>query len=151
MYLTRHPLKNAISFFNRNKNFEMDNFNLDFKKNIFKIGKIDTFEKYLWMWIEIKLRLIKLQYRYKFQIIHFKSENIDNISYLNKLFYDLGIKHNNITIQKRMNTNQASGFEDTKINEIFLEKFENFKKIVPFSIREQVPEFYKYDEIQNFI
>ena len=49
LYLTRHPLMNAISFFNRNKIFEKDNFGLNFNKNKFKISDLDLFEKYLWM------------------------------------------------------------------------------------------------------
>ena len=45
LYLTRHPLKNSISFYNRNKNFEKDNFDLNFEKNIFKLRNIDIFSK----------------------------------------------------------------------------------------------------------
>ena len=126
LYLTRHPLRNAISFFNRKKNFERDNFNLNFKKNIFKINNLDLFEKYLWMWIEIKLRLNQLKAKYKFEIIHFKSENIDKIPELKKLFFDLEIEHSKIVVQKRMNTNKSFGFNDTKVDKFFLKKIRKF-------------------------
>ena len=62
-----------------------DNFDLDFKKNIFKIKNLDKFEKYLWVLIEIKLRLLEIK-KIQFEIIHFKSENINNIVLLKKLF-----------------------------------------------------------------
>ena len=151
LYLTRHPLMNAISFYNRNKIFEKDNFGLNFNKNNFKISDLDLFEKYLWMWIEVKLRLIEFMSKYKIDIIHFKSENINDINCLYKLFDKLNIKYEKITLQENLNTNKNSGFKETQVNEFFLDKYNNFKKKIPNSIKEKVPEFYKYNETQNFI
>jgi len=151
LYLTRDPLTTAISFYNRNKFFEKDNFKLNFKKNIFKINELDLFEKYLWIWIEIKLRLIDLQEKYNIDIIHFKSENIDNLDSLKKLFFDLDLKYDNLEIQTRLNTNKLAGFNETQINNFFLDKFENFKNKIPSNIKKKIPEFLNYDQIQNFI
>ena len=103
------------------------------------------------MWIEIKLRLIDLQKKYNIEIIHYKSENIDNLEILKKLFYALNIKHGNLKVQSRLNTNKLAGFNDTKIDSFFIDKFENFKKKIPVDIKEKVPEFLNYDQTQNFI
>ena len=147
LYLTRNPLANAVSFFNRNKIFEKDNFDLDFKKNIFKIKNLDKFEKYLWIWIEIKLRLLEIKKKYNSEIIHFKSENINNIVLLKKLFEDLELKYKEITIQKKLNTNVSSGYSETIMSDFFISKFENFKKKIPEKIKEKVPEFFDYDRL----
>ncbi len=146
LYLTRNPLINAISFFNRKKIFEKDNYKLDFKKNIFKIQDLDKFEKYLWIWIEIKLRLLDIKKRYNSKIIYFKSENIDNIILLKKLFDDLGIEYDDIKVQDRLNTNLSLGFSESIVNDYFLSKFENFKKKIPLDIKEKVPEFFDYEK-----
>ncbi len=151
LYLTRHPLTSAISFYNRKKIFEKDNFRLNYKKNIFKINDLNLFDKYLWMWIEIKLRLIDLQKRYDTEIIHYKSENIDNLEILKKLFYALNIKHGNLKVQGRLNTNKLAGFSETKVDNFFLDRFEKFKKKIPTNIKEKVPEFFNYDQTKNFI
>lgn len=146
LYLTRNPLTNAVSFFNRKKIFEKDNFDLNFKKNFFKIKDLDKFEKYLWIWIEIKLRLLDIAKRYNSKIIHFKSENINNIILLKKLFEDLELNYNEITVLKKQNTNVSVGLSQTIINDFFLSKFENFKKKIPQKIKEKVPEFFDYDK-----
>lgn len=140
-------MHNAISFFNRKKNFEKDNFKLGFKKNIFKIKDLELFEKYLWAWIEIKLRLLNIRKKYNCEIINFKSENIDNIILLKKLFSQLDIEHNEIMAQKIMNSNKSLGLPNTIVNDFFLSKYENFKKKIPNNIKGKVQEFFDYDQI----
>ncbi len=145
LYLTRNPLFNALSFFNRKKIFEKDNYKLNFKKNIFKVKNLDQFEKYLWIWVEIKLRLLEIEKKYNTKVIHFKTENINNMNLLKKLFDDLGIKYNELKVQERLNTNVSLGYSETVVNDFFLNKFENFKKKIPSDIKEKVPEFFDYD------
>ena len=84
---------------------------------------------------------MEIKKKYNSEIIHFKSENINNIVLLKKLFEDLELKYKEITIQKKLNTNLSSGYSETIISDFFLSKFENFKKKIPEKIKEKVPEF----------
>ena len=149
IHLVRDPILNMRSFLNRNKNFYLDNNSPSADSNLLKLDfqQMEMSYLYLWAWCEMALRYESMKnrgYIDKYTEIH--TDKLNNYTYINQCLDELDIKHtivkeNNI----QLNTNIGSGYKNTQIGKIDIEKFEQFIEKVPSSILDKIPYLQTYD------
>tara|TARA_X000000950_G_scaffold108424_2_gene136738 strand:- start:3029 stop:3898 length:870 start_codon:yes stop_codon:yes gene_type:complete len=134
VFLVRDPLQNMKSFYNRNKNFYLDNSVPSAKTNILQLNHecLSKEELYLWAWSEVFLRFKRLSKSNRvLKSIVFKTEDLKSPKRVETLFKSLNIKYNAIKDVKIINTNQEIGLRKTKVLEEDLEKLVKFIKKLP--------------------
>ncbi|RPG87081.1 MAG: hypothetical protein CBD69_003845 [Crocinitomicaceae bacterium TMED209] len=134
VFLVRDPLLNMKSFYNRKKNFLLDNSLPSAKSNLLRIDIKDLSKKelYLWSWAEIFLRYKKISKSTKTsKAIMFKTEDLHSPEKIKKLFNFLNIKHTKINVIKKINTNEESGITKTIIEKDDLILLKDFIKKIP--------------------
>ena len=134
VFLVRDPLLNMKSFYNRKKNFLLDNSIPSAKSNLLRIDMKDLSKKelYLWAWAEIFLRYKKIAKSKNIsRAIIFKTEDLHSPKKIKRLFNFLNIKHSCIGTTKKINTNAESGITNTIIEKDDLNLLKDFIKKIP--------------------
>lgn len=134
VFLVRDPLLNMKSFYNRNKNFFLDNSSPSAVSNLLRIDIKDLSKKelYLWAWAEIFLRYKKISKSNNIsRSIIFKTEDLHSPEKIKKLFNFLNIKHTIINATKKINTNAELGITNTIIEKDDLILLKSFIKKIP--------------------
>jgi len=149
IHLIRDPILNMRSFLNRKKLFYLDNNLPSAKSNLLRLdpNQMEVSDLYLWSWCEMALRYEHMKDREcvdKYVEIH--TDKLNSHDYINKCLDQLNIEHvivknNNI----QLNTNIGSGYKNTEVSRLDVEKFERFIDMVPSSIIDQIPYLHSYD------
>ena len=144
LLLKRDPMNNAKSFFNRHKDFRLDN-QLPHEKNVIlqMEGKnLSLYQLYLWQWCEIELRSMRFIKSRKISRYYelYNSDLNDPVQIFNMLDF-FAVEHQSRDVMcspRPVNTNKDNGFDPTVLTTEDFIDFEIFLDMLPIKFRDEL-------------